>query len=301
MAKKRIFTETEIQTMINMYNDGETYTTISSVIKTRPEKVSSVLKELGYGIRPLNSLKNYNHSIQTRKYFFNENYFETIDTQNKAYWLGFLYADGYVKRHTKDGKIDGGRLVITLKSDDAYILEEFLKEIESNDIARNRQLKQGDKIYCQSSIYLNSVKLVEDLIANGCIQNKSLVLRRPELNRDLISHFIRGYFDGDGCVQFYPQRYAYCYSILGTKDVLTYIIESANLTHYNIRNAKSNSECLELRIFSKNELIRFHNYIYDNKTTFLKRKYDKSKSMMEHFGLQLESQTHDSLLLCSNE
>lgn len=301
MAKKRIFTEEEIQKMIDMYNDGETYSVIGRVVNTKAEKVSQILKDLGYGTRPLNTLKHYNNSVQTRKYCFNENYFEIIDTPNKAYWLGFLYADGYIQRHTKEGKTNGGRLTVTLKTDDAYMLESFLIELESNDTVRNRLLKQGEKTYHQSSIYLSSVKFVEDLIYHGCIQNKSLVLQRPVLNEDLASHFIRGYFDGDGCVQFYPQRYAYSYSVLGTNDVLMYIVESAKLSHYNIRKAKSNSECFELRIFSKEELIRFHQYIYNNKTMFLKRKYDKSEAMMNHFGANKESsQIEDSLLLCSN-
>lgn len=56
---------------------------------------------------------------QSRKHFFNESYFEVIDTEDKAYWLGFLYADGNIYYHKdKNGDRKGGKVELSLKSDD---------------------------------------------------------------------------------------------------------------------------------------------------------------------------------------
>lgn len=127
------------------------------------------------------------YSRGRREDFFNENYFEKIDSEDKAYFLGLLYADGniYLKRR---------RVQITLQNEDAYILEIFKKYINSST-----------KLYIDrekySKLILDSDKLSQDLIKLGCIPNKSLTLKFPTTDQvpiEWLSHFVRGYFDGDG-------------------------------------------------------------------------------------------------------
>lgn len=288
MANKRIFTEEETNIMINLYNIGETYDSIAKRIKTKPEKVSLHLKNLGYGIRKKNLLKNSSFLSNTRKNFFNEHYFSEINNESKAYWLGFIYADGCVtKRLNKDGIEKGGNLEISLKSDDEYHLWNFLFDIESNIIPKRRTIKLNDKTYEASRINLNSIKLVNDLILHGCTPKKSLTLTPPDIDCNLRHHFIRGYFDGDGCVCFYPESYSYGYSILGTKEFLEYIVKESKVTSYKIISFE-HKKCYELRIFSKKCAEIFHNYLYNGKSIFLERKYQKSLSMMRWCGLNDE-------------
>lgn len=98
MSKKRIFSEQEINKMIEMYLEGQTYSNIAKEIKTKSSKVSSYLKSLGYGLRPKNTLINHEYLSNSRKHCVDEDYFSEINTENKAYWLGFLFADGYIKK-----------------------------------------------------------------------------------------------------------------------------------------------------------------------------------------------------------
>ena len=105
MSKKRTYTKEETDLMIKMYKDGETYKKIADIIHTKQSKVSSYLKSMGYGKRPKNTLKYHDFLSASRKNKVDENFFDTINTELKAYWLGFLYADGYVhKKYDKNGK-----------------------------------------------------------------------------------------------------------------------------------------------------------------------------------------------------
>lgn len=117
------------------------------------------------------------------------NYFEFIDSEDKAYWLGFIYADGCV---TKDHK----QLIINLAPKDYNHLEKFKQCIQGKYQIR---FKDNNRYvsYCVSC-----KQFIEYLINDGCIPHKSLILQFPNTNILPIEyrrHFIRGYFDGDGC------------------------------------------------------------------------------------------------------
>ena len=105
---------------------------------------------------------------------FNHNYFKTIDTEEKAYILGFLYADGY----NSDKQV-----VISQLEQDVDILEKINKALDADN-----QIKR-------------KLDMCTDLTNLGCFRNKSLACTFPTfLDKSLVRHFIRGYFDGDGCV-----------------------------------------------------------------------------------------------------
>ena len=123
---KRIYTQEEINLMIKLYNDGETYDYIGKEVHTKGSNVSKYLKSLGYGKRPKNLLKNHDFLSLSRKNTVDEDFFENINTEEKAYWLGFLYADGYVcKKHDKYGHEKGGCIELTLQLKDKYHIQIF--------------------------------------------------------------------------------------------------------------------------------------------------------------------------------
>lgn len=287
MSQKRIFTNEETELMIKMYNDGETYQNIAKLIHTKQDKVSLYLKSLGYGKRSKNTLKNHDFLHLSRKYSLDKNYFSIIDTESKAYWLGFLYADGYIsKRYDKNGREKGGSIELTLKTEDKYHIQNFLNDIKSSAPIYDKNIKLNNKEYNASRICIGSITMVNDLIKNGCFENKSLILQPPTtVPENLINHFIRGYFDGDGCVCFYPDSYIYSYSILGTKDFLEFIAKESNLSSFKIISF-SHKQCYELRTYSKKCAESFHNYIYKDKSIYLERKYQKSLAMMKWCGLK---------------
>ena len=121
---------------------------------------------------------------------FNHNYFKTIDTEEKAYILGFLYADGY----NSDKQV-----VIAQLEQDVDILEKINKALDADNQIKRKLQSTNNKTVCQ--LYYSSIDMCADLTNLGCFRNKSLACTFPTfLDKSLIRHFIRGYFDGDGCV-----------------------------------------------------------------------------------------------------
>ena len=78
------------------------------------------------------------------EYNYNEKYFETIDNEHKAYWLGFLYADGYVEPIYRKNKIKAFRIEIGLSIEDKHHLELLLQDIESDVPISERNQKIGN-------------------------------------------------------------------------------------------------------------------------------------------------------------
>jgi len=151
-----------------------------------------------------NVLKKYNIITRIRKHKCNENYFEKIDNRIKSYWLGLLFADGYVRQRRQcNGKHKQGGIVgLGLKESDKYVIEQFINDIES-DYTLFLNIKDNKKYY---KLEINSKKMSEDLIKLGCVPKKSLILKPPKINNEYIFDFIRGYIDGDGSVGYYNNR-----------------------------------------------------------------------------------------------
>ena len=211
------------------------------------------------------------------KYSFNENYFETIDSEEKAYWLGFLYADGCI---VNDNTNKQYKVVLTLNENDKEHVELFRKCLNSNNPIRRVCSKLGDKEYFSSQFYIYSKKMVNDLYNNGCIQNKSLVLKPPTITDNLVGHFIRGYFDGDGSIYYDEKRDRYIFSILGTNEVLSWICNKIGIKEH-IRNAKRNSCCKEMRVNKKEDLIKIYDYVFKGSNISLNRKMLKINNMYQ--------------------
>ena len=121
---------------------------------------------------------------------FNHNYFKTIDTEEKAYILGFLYAHGY----NSDKQV-----VISQLEQDVDILEKINKALDADTQIKRQLQSSNNKTVCK--LCYSSIDMCVDLTNLGCFRNKSLACTFPTfLDKSLIRHFIRGYFDGDGCV-----------------------------------------------------------------------------------------------------
>jgi hypothetical protein len=122
----------------------------------------------------------------TRWHYFNVDYFEKIDTEDKAYFLGFIIADGNIGENSNS---------ISIIQKDPYILYEFKKYIEfSGDI----YLPYKNRNIC--TINFSSSKTKNDLSKLGVFSNKTYTIKYPDIPEELQNHFIRGVFDGDGCI-----------------------------------------------------------------------------------------------------
>ena len=206
-----------------------------------------------------------------RKYFHKENYFENIITEKQAYWLGVLYADGCV---SKDNSNTG---CLRFSSIDKEWVEQFGKDIN----ATNPILEEVHKKFNKSiwKIKLSSTKTFDDLCKYGCIPNKSLVIKFPQLPTKLIPHFIRGYFDGDGCISEKRYMSGKDYTTLktgfctGSREFLEELLKFLPVAHKLIEKRK-NRNLYECR-FSVNDSAKLYHYMYKDSTVWLQRKRDK--------------------------
>ena len=184
-----IWTESQIAYIVNEYNSTHSTTKIAEKFGTNPQMIRNILRKNRVKVLPLSELGKLNFPR-------NSDFFGKIDTPQKAYWLGFLYADGYI------GKEKDKRVRITLKKDDEGHLRKFLNAIEAiNTPVKYSQKEDAGKIFEQSFCSFRDAKMVEDLKNAGCVNCKSYILTFPStdiVSKELQSHFIRGYFDGDG-------------------------------------------------------------------------------------------------------
>ena len=198
-----------------------------------------------------------------RKYTLDQNYFEKIDSQEKAYFLGFMYADGNV--HSKQN-----RCQITLQKRDREILQKFKILLNYNGKLKN--FDEGKSL----TLRVHSKKMKQDLINKGCIPQKTFKIEFPNwLREDLRPHFIRGVFDGDGCVSFRVKRKGCKYlqvTISGRKSFLETIL---NISQFRGRVSKVNGHTSHSLCYSSVASIHFLNWLYKGATIFLERKRNK--------------------------
>ena len=241
------------------------------------------LKALGKEFRvSYGAIKNllHKHNIKSRGnkqgYPRNEYYFNKINSPEKAYWLGFLYADGCV--HVKNNEI-------SLNITDKEHIEKFKKAIEA--INHNIIEIHDNRFKKAKSLYSFSIKdkqLHEDLISWGCIPQKSLKLTCfPNIPYHYISHFIRGYFDGDGSLHYLKGTNNFRISFLGTKPFLE---EIKNYFNVNVSISKGIGNVYQLQISGRRQIVKILNIIYNdsNESIRLNRKYQSYLDCLKWAG-----------------
>ena len=197
-------------------------------------------------------------------YTLNENYFEIIDNEHKAYWYGFLLADGHVNESV---------IMLTLKKEDEYIIEEYKHDLEAGaPLSYDKYGNAGLNIACK--------KMCNDLITKGFHHRKSDYLDIDKVvsyvPSNLEHHFIRGMFDGDGCVGLY--NYAYLskpqchFGYTGLENVCKYVGDKLNI-HTKMQDESELIKTIKTR---DNVLIsNIMDYLYKDATIYLDRKYTK--------------------------
>ena len=190
--------------------------------------------------------------------------FEIIDTEEKAYQLGFLYADGSVR------SIDN-RIELGLAEKDLTHIEKFKEFIGvPNKISYRSQTKSYRYMF-------KSIPCKEDLIKQGCVPKKSLILKFPteqQVPNYLIKHFIRGYFDGDGW--FSNTSSCFQVGIIGTEDFIKGFLNIIEIQNKNNKIFTVHREDGAKRyVFGGlNDVTNFLNWIYKDATIYLDRKYN---------------------------
>jgi len=218
------------------------------------------------GIFPQKQKRSY------RKYTLNEHYFDSIDTEDKAYFLGLLYADGF------NGE-DSGEIEISLKDKDIKILEKMNNSIGSNKPIKYRSITNKNGLTGRyARLWIHSKIMSKRLAELGCWQRKSLTLEFPKketIPTKLIPHFVRGFFDGNAYIS--KAYKVYSAEVISTEMFLTKLrdILTEELDIKGSFQAHQNGKNKILKIGGTIQTLKFLDWLYKDATIYLDRKYDR--------------------------
>lgn len=235
--------------------------------------------------------------LRPDKYDYNRNFFEKIDTEEKAYWLGFLYADGYVSLNPETRNAEVG---IEIASKDVQHLRKFNKSLHGNIEVHERHrtgiITPTDSIV---SFRLYCKKMVLDLIKLGCVQNKTFVIRFPNIPQELKWAFVRGYFDGDGSIyrdigrKFIGFNFT-CGSKEFLEDLREFLFEQEIYAYLSVEERnddrfKEIRPSYKLLITGMNNAFCFGQKLYKDANVFLDRKKDKYDLAVKEYNIKQRS------------
>lgn len=243
--------------------------------------VTEVSRQTGY---PRTCISRYakKFNIYNTKYSrksknsVDENYFDVIDTEEKAYWLGFIMADGCMFKR----KTGNYQFCIRLQRQDHNHLEKFKKAISFDGEIKNDESKRNNTVCYYSEIKIYNNKFCRNLIKHGIVPRKSGKEYLPkEIPQSLIKHFFRGFIDGDGSISGSLKRgkqafFSICSS---SKEIIDSFFEFN--TRFNIKVRLYNN--VYTANFSKKQIIyEALKYYYMNSNIYLDRKFNKANLLM---------------------
>lgn len=217
-----------------------------------------------------------------RQFKLNENYFEEITTEGQAYLLGLTASDGFISTCT--GQSKPGLFGFNLEHSDASMIEFIQRELETDKpfVLINQENDYGQCTIARLHIY--SVKICADIMKYGITERKTGHETMPvALPRHLMSHFIRGYFDGDGTV-FLSRGYAnigFTSNELFLDQLQEFLTEEIGLTSKSIYKESGTSNAHRLYYAAMDDVNKLYNYMYGDAQAFLARKRDKLKAMID--------------------
>lgn len=264
MKQRRLSTE-EKKELFEMYKTGKyTGKDLSYIFPITPVAINALLRRHGYTSKSQSELQ--------RKYKINENLFDIIDTEEKAYILGLLYADGY--NDTSRNSVN-----LTLRESDKGILEDITKLVQPYKPLQ--YIRKSSKERSNSYRLVIANKHISNKINElGCTKAKTFTTTFPtekQVPFKLQRHFIRGYFDGDGSISKGKQIEM---SMTGTEEILISIqgIMMQELgfkkTKFDKRYKEKDDNIYTLRYSGRIQCIRFRDWIYKDASLYINRKLE---------------------------
>ena len=254
---------------IQLFKEEKSSKEISEILNISKRALIRNLDKLGY---------NFDRSVSMQKYTLKRDYFKQIDNQEKAYWLGLIYADG-------SNKVSRNVFVLGLKQEDNYILKLLKQDLNSNVPIKIAKDKRGNgQDFYRLEIYNKQFCL--DLLKQGVFENKTSILKAPILNENLVYSFIRGYFDGDGSIctvvdKNNNKHFKDSITFTGTKEICNYIQQylknnlDINCSTYE-RHPERNNNNYTISISGRLQVIKLCEKMYENTTIhYLNRKYKR--------------------------
>jgi len=206
-------------------------------------------------------------------YNHNKNIFNVIETEEEAYWLGFILADGHNHR--------GKYLRVDIK--DKGHLEKLSKliYIDGDKPIKERDLGYGKVYYLHCGI----TSIISNLDKHGIVPNKSKVSKLPLIPTDMYRHFIRGVYDGDGSMSYSMDgNYRrYIFSIVGNIDLMEGIRDVV-FDQTTILLGLGRMKMIH-RVYKKGnqQIMSLLNWLYKDSSVYLDRKYKNYMDMLDYY------------------
>ena len=257
--------------VIEQYNSSKT---IQEISKLSSLSICSIYKILNTNNIKLN---------RKEKYSINESYFTKIDSNEKAYILGFILADGY-------NNVERYNLRITLHRKDIDILEKIkLAMCANNNISLTSYNNST-----QATLSIINKKISSDLFNLGMKPGKSYNAKLPVISENLYKSLILGIFDGDGSLSINHNEYDRgSFTITGTKEMIFSISnifrKECDVNCYiNQRYKERDNNNYSLNLCGNKVVIRVLNWLYTDSTIYLNRKHDKYLKLKEIINMKMK-------------
>ena len=285
------WTEKDIEKLIYCSNNYTSYSEISKIMGRSIKSISCKLSELGKHLKEKTEIEKANYR---RIYSVDDNYFENIDSQKKAYWLGWLITDGYVKTkaNTCRGLVKENSISLKLQIKDRYVLEDFRKDLNTDISIKSIKSRKAfeytnkitNKTVCvkggeQAEFRFTSAKMIQDLAKYGIHQNKTYDVVFPEaLDSKYYPGFIAGVISGDGCIDIKKNRKGFILrcTISGTQDLVQKIkdilVKEIGCNPEKKISKYESSKCLYRLELNQTETIALYYWLQKNGISLMERK-----------------------------
>lgn len=248
MRKRIQFNETQVKDIIERYKSGESVLAISKIYDVSNNTIKRLLDK---------------HNIKSRgnrKHFYKEDIFKKIDTAEKAYWIGFITADGYIneKKHF---------MRIKLQERDKNHLNKFVKFIKGDKgmIKYEYHNITGNKQYY---VEVNGKDFINSLVSLGIRQGKSTNEQWcKQVPEKYLKDYIRGIIDGDGCIDVKRKNFDISCSKTILQPIQDFLIENYGTTKTKIYNHYNTN-----RMYVSVNAINILNDLYYKRCVALDRK-----------------------------
>jgi len=290
---KIVFDENEIKYIIDRYTNGISIKNIANHFGVSESPISNLLK--------LNNIHIKSDVEKSLKYSCNNNFFCEIDTEEKAYWLGFIYADGYITKKTKHGNRKFG---VALSIKDIEHLKKLKSSLKSNHkicVYKSVSGYSEGLEYCR--LIITSIDITDALLTKGVLEEKTNVVNFPsstQVPNDLLRHFIRGYMDGDGSITITKNK-VFDIKICGTSELLNGIqsyftdaCEDVNFRTLQKRHKDRDVNNYTLQYGGNRQVEKLLDLLYSDATVYLDRKYCryiKLKEANKNMDIYLQNKT----------